>query len=137
MTAAIRRRLDWPVWVLVAASLLLGSVLQRAEAGRTATASVGRTHLAYPARWAPQGAADAGTFAAADLAAGAYGDRVEVRRLGAGDLIAVDQAAPQDAMAALSVWSLTRGQAMTGFRILTRRAPPRWAGRERGWSTPT
>lgn len=118
MKAVPRPVLDWPVWTLVAVSLVLGSLLQQAEAGRTATARVGSTHLAYPVGWAPQGAPAADDFAAADLAAGAYGNRVELRRLKAADLIAVDGAAPQDAMGALSSWSLTRGQAMTGYRVL-------------------
>ncbi|UBV44118.1 hypothetical protein LAJ19_15025 (plasmid) [Deinococcus taeanensis] len=118
MNGALRPVLDWPVWLLVAASLLTGSFIRQAEAGRLSTARVGATRLAYPAAWAPQAGADPNTFVAADLTAGAFGDRVELRRLKPTELMSVNQADQADVMSALSAWSLTRGQRMTGFRIL-------------------
>jgi hypothetical protein len=103
------------VYLTVIIAIVIGLVVQWSVVGRVVSASAGGSTLSYPASW--QRVAEEGALlAAADRnRGGMFGTRVSVRAVPKRDLLPGDGSLVD----AATNWSLTRSDALVGYRILT------------------
>lgn len=105
---------EWVVWLVVAAALLSGWILQASVLGQMTTATVGKVSLSYPAAWARTSETGA-AFAAYDFNhGGIYGARVSLRQTPKAELFAVDGSLYDAAIN----WVTARQKQLSGYRLL-------------------